>query len=208
MPDDLRCRRSDGRSWRCPRRAVSGVSFCEHHYGQAQRHAAQRAAPAEPKEKRGVSALVAVDHPPEKRRKRGGAMDELVRVAVRRQVKRSEERRKRGKTSKEAKGKEVVINLPNGVMAISPTPLKGLGNADPPLDQKLGLGFNGADFSSQRRFRSKNLEPVPIQSISVSLSVHFWLRCDIFFFYLLCAKDNLVLGEFRDFLALKDRERG
>ncbi|XP_039131289.1 uncharacterized protein LOC120267681 [Dioscorea cayenensis subsp. rotundata] len=166
VPDDLRCRRSDGRSWRCPRRAVSGVSFCEHHYGQAQRHAAQRAAPAEPKEKRGVSALVAVDHPPEKRRKRGGAMDELVRVAVRRQVKRSEERRKRGKTSKEAKGKEVVINLPNGVMAISPTPLKGLGNADPPLDQKLGLGFNGADFSSQRRFRSKNLEPVPIQSIS------------------------------------------
>ncbi|KAJ0966031.1 hypothetical protein J5N97_027169 [Dioscorea zingiberensis] len=161
VPDDRRCRRSDGRSWRCPRAAVSGVSFCEHHHGQAQRHAAQRTGPASPKGKRRAAAQVAGDQPSEKKRKRGSAMEELVRMAVKRQLKKSEERKKKGRTSK-----EVVINLPNGVMAISPTPSKGVGNADPPLDKKLGLGLDETDLPPRRRFRSKNLEPVPIQSIT------------------------------------------
>ncbi|CAN6211971.1 unnamed protein product [Urochloa humidicola] len=34
-PDHLRCRRSDGKKWRCSGRALPTVSFCEYHYTKA-----------------------------------------------------------------------------------------------------------------------------------------------------------------------------
>ncbi|RCV14334.1 hypothetical protein SETIT_2G417200v2 [Setaria italica] len=34
-PDHLRCRRSDGKKWRCSGRALPTVSFCEYHYVKA-----------------------------------------------------------------------------------------------------------------------------------------------------------------------------
>ncbi|CAN6176493.1 unnamed protein product [Urochloa humidicola] len=34
-PDHLRCGRKDGKKWRCSRRALSTVSFCEYHYAKA-----------------------------------------------------------------------------------------------------------------------------------------------------------------------------
>ncbi|ONM24305.1 Lysine-specific demethylase JMJ25 [Zea mays] len=35
LPDHLRCRRSDGKKWRCSGRALPTVSFCEYHYARA-----------------------------------------------------------------------------------------------------------------------------------------------------------------------------
>ncbi|KAJ1291408.1 hypothetical protein BS78_02G312900 [Paspalum vaginatum] len=35
LPDHLRCRRSDGKKWRCSSRALPTVSFCEYHYAKA-----------------------------------------------------------------------------------------------------------------------------------------------------------------------------
>nr|CAB3454630.1 unnamed protein product [Digitaria exilis] len=35
LPDHLRCRRSDGKKWRCSGRALPTVSFCEYHYTKA-----------------------------------------------------------------------------------------------------------------------------------------------------------------------------
>ncbi|CAN6206336.1 unnamed protein product [Urochloa humidicola] len=35
-PDHLRCGRSDGKKWRCSRRALPTVSFCEYHYAKAE----------------------------------------------------------------------------------------------------------------------------------------------------------------------------
>ncbi|XP_062189336.1 E3 ubiquitin-protein ligase JMJ24-like [Phragmites australis] len=35
LPDHLRCRRSDGKKWRCSGRALPTVSFCEYHYAKA-----------------------------------------------------------------------------------------------------------------------------------------------------------------------------
>lgn len=35
LPDDLRCRRSDGKKWRCSARSLPTVSFCEYHYARA-----------------------------------------------------------------------------------------------------------------------------------------------------------------------------
>ncbi|PUZ72463.1 hypothetical protein GQ55_2G395900 [Panicum hallii var. hallii] len=35
LPDHLRCRRSDGKKWRCMGRALPTVSFCEYHYAKA-----------------------------------------------------------------------------------------------------------------------------------------------------------------------------
>jgi WRC len=31
-PDDLRCRRSDGRDWRCPQPSLPGLSLCIYHH--------------------------------------------------------------------------------------------------------------------------------------------------------------------------------
>ncbi|PWZ16383.1 hypothetical protein Zm00014a_031646 [Zea mays] len=35
LPDHLRCRRSDGKKWRCSGHALPNVSFCEYHYVRA-----------------------------------------------------------------------------------------------------------------------------------------------------------------------------
>lgn len=37
LPDDLRCKRTDGRDWRCKKRIVEGKSFCENHLYRGQK---------------------------------------------------------------------------------------------------------------------------------------------------------------------------
>ncbi|KAH7438264.1 hypothetical protein KP509_04G008000 [Ceratopteris richardii] len=39
VPDEFRCKRSDGKQWRCSARAVEGKSMCEKHMVQAKKHA-------------------------------------------------------------------------------------------------------------------------------------------------------------------------
>ncbi|GLJ54129.1 hypothetical protein SUGI_1159460 [Cryptomeria japonica] len=38
LPNELRCRRSDGRGWRCPARSMPTGTFCEKHYQQRLRY--------------------------------------------------------------------------------------------------------------------------------------------------------------------------
>nr|XP_029120962.1 uncharacterized protein LOC105046979 isoform X2 [Elaeis guineensis] len=162
VPDELRCRRSDGREWRCPRRAMAGVSFCEYHYQLARRNQAKhkgllKSAPT-PRRKPGRpprSRPKPPDQPPRKRRRKGDPPTEgLIAVALRRQMERRE--KKKG----EAEGQtEVTRDLPNGVMTISLTPAWDSGNAGPPLDRKLG--FHQYPFF-RRYIRSKNVEPLPL----------------------------------------------
>ncbi|KAG1368202.1 hypothetical protein COCNU_14G006700 [Cocos nucifera] len=162
VPDELRCRRSDGRGWRCLRRAMAGVSFCEYHYHLARRNQAKHkglleSAPT-PRRKPGRpprSRPKPPDQPPRKRRRQGNPPTEgLIAVALRRQMERRE--KKKG----EAEGQtEVTMDLPNGVMTISLTPARDSGNASPPLDRKLGL--DQVPFF-RRYIRSKNVKPLPV----------------------------------------------
>lgn len=50
IPDELRCKRSDGKQWRCSARAMEGKSLCEKHHWQARKRAG--AAAKEPARKK------------------------------------------------------------------------------------------------------------------------------------------------------------
>ncbi|MCO5573634.1 hypothetical protein L7F22_027406 [Adiantum nelumboides] len=61
VPDEFRCKRSDGKQWRCSARAAEGKSMCEKHIVQAKRRAAG-AASKQPTPKR-MKASSPDDHP-------------------------------------------------------------------------------------------------------------------------------------------------
>ncbi|XVE63043.1 hypothetical protein DITRI_Ditri06bG0168000 [Diplodiscus trichospermus] len=52
IPDDLRCKRSDGKQWRCTAKSMPDKTVCEKHYIQAKRRAANSALRASLKKKR------------------------------------------------------------------------------------------------------------------------------------------------------------
>ncbi|KAI5079593.1 hypothetical protein GOP47_0005072 [Adiantum capillus-veneris] len=51
IPDELRCKRSDGKQWRCNARAMENKTLCEKHYNQAKKRAAGANANTSPKKK-------------------------------------------------------------------------------------------------------------------------------------------------------------
>ncbi|KAI5072653.1 hypothetical protein GOP47_0012759 [Adiantum capillus-veneris] len=61
VPDEFRCKRSDGKQWRCSARAAEGKSMCEKHIVQAKRRAAG-AASKQPTPKR-MKPSSSDDHP-------------------------------------------------------------------------------------------------------------------------------------------------
>ncbi|CAN1784110.1 E3 ubiquitin-protein ligase JMJ24 [Linum perenne] len=56
MPDDLRCKRSDGKQWRCTAMSMPDKTVCEKHYIQAKRRAANSALRASLKKAKKKSA--------------------------------------------------------------------------------------------------------------------------------------------------------
>ncbi|KAH7301150.1 hypothetical protein KP509_23G014800 [Ceratopteris richardii] len=51
IPDELRCKRSDGKQWRCNARAMENKTLCEKHYNQAKKRAAGSTGNTSPKKK-------------------------------------------------------------------------------------------------------------------------------------------------------------
>ncbi|XP_006347153.1 lysine-specific demethylase JMJ25 isoform X1 [Solanum tuberosum] len=90
--------------------------------------------------------------------KRGDLPLELIRVFLKRQLEKKNE-----KESKNASA-EVMREFPNALMAIPIIPAKNFNNAGSVLDVKLGLDSSSNPFSL-RRFRSKNIEPLPISTM-------------------------------------------
>lgn len=58
IPDDLRCKRSDGKQWRCNARAMENKTLCEKHFIQAKKRAAGAAGSASPKKKMKIRSPV------------------------------------------------------------------------------------------------------------------------------------------------------
>lgn len=52
VPEELRCKRSDGKQWRCSARSMPDKTVCEKHYIQAKRRAANSAKRASEKKMR------------------------------------------------------------------------------------------------------------------------------------------------------------
>ncbi|KAK8954102.1 Growth-regulating factor 10 [Platanthera zijinensis] len=71
LPDNLRCRRSDGRQWRCPQPAKPGLSFCEHHYHQVRRNQESTKNANNPRFKQTNEQNTKVTEPRPMRRQRG-----------------------------------------------------------------------------------------------------------------------------------------
>lgn len=111
--------------------------------------------------------------------KRGDMQLELIRMVLKREV---EKRKSKKKTKKkeevvveENSEGELMRELPNGLMAISsssppsPKPSNNVGS-DSPCNVKVGVGLGQV---MQRRIRSKNVEPMPIGTLQVTLGLAF-----------------------------------
>ncbi|XP_068639493.1 lysine-specific demethylase JMJ26-like isoform X2 [Aristolochia californica] len=164
LPGHLRCRRSDGRRWRCFRRAVDNKSFCELHLLQARYRQSKQVVPHCMKLQRKIrtalnrAAVSSTEKSPSKIEvKKGDLRMELISMVLRRQI----EKKKRSRDSeKQDKNEKILMrDLPNGLMAISHCPLPYFGNAFTPCEKKLGLDGN---HFLRRCIRSKNVEPVPL----------------------------------------------
>lgn len=192
LPDDLRCNRTDGRQWRCKRRVVEGKKLCEIHYIQGRHRNKKQKVPESLKIMRNTKnkkkpkiqnskgsleiGLRILKKKPLKPKpcvsealdealrrmelKRGDLPLELIRVFLKRQLE-----KKKDKESKNDSA-ELMREFPNAVMAIPPTPTENFSNAGSVLDIKLGLDSSSSPFSL-RRFRSKNIEPLPISTMQV-----------------------------------------
>ncbi|KAI4304319.1 hypothetical protein MLD38_039849 [Melastoma candidum] len=186
LPDHLRCNRTDGRQWRCGRRVMGDKKLCEIHYLQGKHRQNKEKVPeslklersrGRPRGKSPVVSKMKIRAQKMKKRKLG---KELMRMLVerevekRREVQQSESVREGADKEDEEEVVDMMRRLPHGVMVISQSPVgkknAGLndrsgGNVGSLYDVKVGE--NGVNLGSRRRFRSKNLEPLPLGMVQV-----------------------------------------
>ncbi|XAR53687.1 hypothetical protein NMG60_11022336 [Bertholletia excelsa] len=198
LPDHLRCKRTDGRKWRCNRRVIDGKKLCETHHLQGLHRSHKQRVPDSLKIKRKkfkkrnqiqgsdenqnqnknrknevrvrkrvrgrhVGISEALDGALKKMRlKRGDLQLELIRMFLKRQVEKRKERELRKNGENEA---ELMRELPNGIMAISPSlSQQNVNNADNFCNVKVGFDLG---FTPKRCFRSKNIEPIPFSTMQI-----------------------------------------
>ncbi|KAI3838386.1 hypothetical protein MKW92_026878 [Papaver armeniacum] len=188
LPENLRCNRSDGKQWRCGRRVLDGIKFCEFHHLQSRHRQYKQKVPDSIKYLRQsgkkLDSSVALDQDSSKflksirkikTRQVGFPQDEvfkklklnkgdslqweLIKVFLQRQIERKKEC-----LSDYMDERELVRDLPNGLMAISPVPDVNFDNAASFCDRKLGLDTG---VFVRRSIRSKNIEPLPISTLQV-----------------------------------------
>ncbi|XP_059659957.1 lysine-specific demethylase JMJ28 isoform X2 [Cornus florida] len=197
LPDNLRCRRTDGRQWRCTRRVMDDKKLCEIHYIQGRRHQHKGKDPEslklqrKPKNKRrnqdselqNLEIRARKRERVSKKAKRSqtiGASEALDEALKKMKLKRGDlqlelireflkrQVEKKKERESERSDREVTRELPYGLMAISPSP------PSPSPQQQIGNAGPcnvklGLDSSSfpRRCFRSKNIEPIPIGSFQI-----------------------------------------
>ncbi|KAJ6416494.1 hypothetical protein OIU84_002368 [Salix udensis] len=213
LPDHLRCKRTDGRQWRCNRRVMEDKKLCEIHHLQGRHRQYRRKVPETLKLQRKkskksttssskVEALIRVSSKEGKlgrfkkkgkKLKRGDLQMDLIRMVLQKEMEKRKKKKRKGFSEKVSvdngddtdndndnvndcsgseseEGEELMRNLPNGFMAISPAKNFGNGNvgcSSSHCDIKIGGdGLNGVS-TARRCFRSKNIEPMPIGKLQV-----------------------------------------
>ncbi|XP_013717256.2 lysine-specific demethylase JMJ25 isoform X1 [Brassica napus] len=189
VPDEFRCNRSDGKQWRCKRRALEGKKMCETHTSQLTlKRSKQKAAAESTRSRRGDEAseiereglgrskkkrerAEAVDEAVRKMKlKRGDLQLDLIRMALKREAEKKKKKPKKKKISVNKRfgdfvGEELTKVLPYGIMAISPpSPTTSNVSSPSPCDVKVG---EEPVSLTKRRFRSKNIEPLPFGKMQV-----------------------------------------
>lgn len=195
LPDHLRCKRTDGRQWRCTRRVMESKKLCELHYLQGRHRQNKEKVPISLKLQR-KKRYKTLNRDSESRSPaiRVKRVEKSAKTAKRRDsVRVSEALDKALKKMKLKKGDlqlelirvflqrqverrkrrrsiqdiegELVRELPNGLMAISQAPFQQ--HTDNAGSQtKLDVDLS-SDSVPRRCFRSKNIEPLPIGSLQV-----------------------------------------
>ncbi|KAJ6292449.1 hypothetical protein OIU78_024594 [Salix suchowensis] len=213
LPDHLRCKRTDGRQWRCNRRVMEDKKLCEIHHLQGRHRQYRRKVPETLKLQRkkskksatsssNVEALIRVSSKEGKlgrfkkkgkKLKRGDLQMDLIRMVLQKEMEKRKKKKRKGFSEKVSvdngddtdndndnvndcsgseseEEEELMRNLPNGFMAISPAKNFGNGNvgcSSSHCDIKIGGdGLNGVS-TARRCFRSKNIEPMPIGKLQV-----------------------------------------
>lgn len=187
-PDEIRCRRNDGKQWRCKRQALENYCFCELHQVQQYRRQYKLGVPDELKLQRKPRGGLVV-HPQiqklksaqeriqrikdkglnkkkkDYKKKRNNKIESLaVELMVSIMKKKMEKSEKDEERRREEGSVDIVKSLPNGVMRIS----NGCSN-NSTQQLKIKLGVDQSSFF-HRCFRSKNVEP-PVGTIQVSYPV-------------------------------------
>ncbi|XP_042377410.1 lysine-specific demethylase JMJ25-like [Zingiber officinale] len=151
--DAFRCRRSDGKKWRCRKRVMDGLSFCEYHYVQIRANLERHKASAANPRNRARKAEAPAEEDP------------IAAAPKRRRVKRAAEK-ERQKGEEEDKEAGTTRVLPNGLMTIVATtsPSGGHGGYE---SGSVGpkVGVEEGRLLTRRRIRSKNAEPIPVATI-------------------------------------------
>ncbi|KAK6283679.1 hypothetical protein POUND7_002631 [Theobroma cacao] len=215
LPDHLRCKRTDGRQWRCRRRVTEGKKLCELHHIQGRHRQKKQKVPESLKMQRNKrkkkafeknkleirAKLLKLAKPMKRKRVIGGeseALDEAVRKMklkrgdlplelIRMVLKREIEKKKRKESDcsdfddeeEEEKG-DLMRELPNGLMAISSSSphfdnagsCSGSGSGSGSVsgscfNVKVGETETNTVAITRRRFRSKNIEPLPVGTLQV-----------------------------------------
>ncbi|OMO76630.1 hypothetical protein CCACVL1_15541 [Corchorus capsularis] len=215
LPDHLRCKRTDGRQWRCKRRVMEDKKLCEIHHIQGRHRQRKQKVPeslkmqrknwkrnAFEKNKLEIRAkLLKLAKPMKRKRLIGGeseALDEAVRKMklkrgdlplelIRMVLKREIEKKKKRKESDcsdfdedEEEKSDMMRQLPNGLMAISSSSphfdnaasCSGSGSGSGSVsgscfNVKVGETETNTVAITRRRFRSKNIEPLPVGTLQV-----------------------------------------
>ncbi|XP_057796330.1 lysine-specific demethylase JMJ28 isoform X4 [Salvia miltiorrhiza] len=195
-PEEFRCKRTDGRQWRCKRRAMDGKTLCDIHYLQGKHRQHKQKVPESLKLERNAgkkkqdsngecsrTRVTKLAKKPgvaaEKKRRRGvsEALDEaLKRMKLKRGdlhlelirvfLQRQVEKKKERELKESSVADETRV-LPCGVMAISQSHSSLQSiRENDGLDVKIGEDSN-VNSLLQRHFRSKNIEPLPISTMQV-----------------------------------------
>ncbi|KAJ6767219.1 JMJC DOMAIN-CONTAINING HISTONE DEMETHYLATION PROTEIN [Salix purpurea] len=222
LPDHLRCKRTDGRQWRCNRRVMEDKKLCEIHHLQGRHRQNRTKVPETLKLQRkkskkssasssnfeslsGVSlreGKLGKFKKKGKKLKSGDLQLDLIRMVLQREMEKRKNKKTKGFKEKESfnngdgndnvndcsgsdseeegEGEELMRDLPNGFMAISPAKNFGNGNVGSRSgshgDIKVGGdGFNGVN-TARRCFRSKNIEPIPIGKLQACVCYLFAIR--------------------------------
>ncbi|KAG6423691.1 hypothetical protein SASPL_114093 [Salvia splendens] len=200
VPEEFRCKRTDGRQWRCKRRAMDGKTLCDIHYLQGkhrqnkqkvpdslklERNAGKKREDSNGECSRRVKKLSNKPRVAAERSRRRGVSEALDETLKRMKLKRGdlqlelirvflqrEVQKKKERELKESSVADETRVLPCGVMAISHshTSLPSI-RENHSLDVKIGDGSNNAHSLLERHFRSKNIEPLPISTMQACVSI-------------------------------------
>jgi lysine-specific demethylase 3 len=161
-PDNLRCTRTDGRQWRCKRRAKENVKLCEAHYLQGKIRQNKEKVPESLKlqrnmkmKKRKKNDVVEI-RSKKKKKKNGDVQLELIRMVLQREVDKKKKMKNNNNNNNTVEELELQHysegelrkELPNGVMEIAP----------PSTSHDVDFHCNGKSILTPRYFRSKNVD--------------------------------------------------